>query len=187
MMSLVTGLTDQHLRIIPRFPEGYRTHYGILSHIAFCSHFACGHTSALTPLPAGLALFAFRALPAGTLAGSQSSVQTGSMIVMPTAGTEEEVAQLPRPLTHCTASLLCSREEGRVQVSCGMLARRSSVVESYQALHGHRRKRLPSAGQIHAGTVLGTADSRVNNYRQSPCTHKVSIYLTGTGLCHFRL
>lgn len=75
MISFVTRLTDQHLRIIPRFP-------------------------------AGLALFAFRALPASTLAGSQSSVQTGSMIVMPTTGTEEEVAQLSRPLTHCTASLL---------------------------------------------------------------------------------
>lgn len=75
MISFVTCLTDQHLRIITRFP-------------------------------AGLALFAFRALPASTLAGSQSSVQTGSMIVMPTASAEEEVIELPRPLTHCTASLL---------------------------------------------------------------------------------
>lgn len=28
------------------------------------------------------------------------------MIVMPTAGTEEQVTQLPWPLTYCTASLL---------------------------------------------------------------------------------
>lgn len=117
MISFVTRLTDQHLRIIPRFPEGQRTHDGILPSLVFCSHFACGCTSALTPLPAGLALFAFRALPASTLAGSQSSVQTGSMIVMPTTGTEEEVAQLSRPLTHCTASLLCSRKEETEQVS----------------------------------------------------------------------
>lgn len=83
---------------------------GILPSLVFCSHFAYSYTSAFTPLPAGLALFAFRALPASTLAGSQSSVQTGSMIVMPTAGTEEEVTQLPWPLTHCTVSLLCSRK-----------------------------------------------------------------------------
>lgn len=75
MVSFVTRLTDQHLRVIPRFP-------------------------------AGLAHFAFRALPASTLAGSQSSVQAGPVIVMPTAGTEEQVTQFPWPLTYCTTSLL---------------------------------------------------------------------------------
>lgn len=75
MVSFVTRLTDQHLRVIPRFP-------------------------------AGLAHFAFRALPASTLAGSQSSIQAGPMIVMPTAGTEEQVKQFPRPLTDSTARLL---------------------------------------------------------------------------------
>lgn len=75
MVSFVTRLTDQHLRVIPRFP-------------------------------AGLAHFAFRALPASTLSGSQSSVQAGPMVVMPTAGTEEQVTQFPRPLTYCTTSLL---------------------------------------------------------------------------------
>lgn len=64
-------------------------------------------------LPAGLAHFALRALPASTLAGSQSSVQTGSMIVMPTAGTEEQVTQLTWPLTYCTAGVLCVGKEGQ--------------------------------------------------------------------------
>lgn len=120
MISFVTRLTDQHLRIITRFPEGHRTHYGILPSTISCSYFAYDYTSALTLLPAGLALFAFRALPASTLAGSQSSVQTGSMIVMPTASAEEEITELPRPLTHCTASLLCNRKKKTVQVSFGV-------------------------------------------------------------------
>lgn len=75
MVSFVTRLTDQHLRVIPRFP-------------------------------AGLAHFAFRALPASTLAGGKSSVQAGPVIVMPTTGTEEQVTQLPWPLAYCTTSLL---------------------------------------------------------------------------------
>lgn len=75
MVSFVTCLADQHLRVITRFP-------------------------------AGLAHFAFRALPASTLAGSQSSVQASPVIVMPTAGTEEQVTQFPWPLTHRTTSFL---------------------------------------------------------------------------------
>lgn len=75
MVSFVTCLTDQHLRVIPGFP-------------------------------AGLAHFALRALPASTLAGSQSSIQTGPVIVMPTAGAEEQVTQFPWPLTYCTTSFL---------------------------------------------------------------------------------
>lgn len=75
MVSFVTRLTDQHLRVIPGFP-------------------------------AGLAHFALGALPASTLAGRQGSVQAGPVIVMPTAGTEEQVTQFPWPLTYCTASLL---------------------------------------------------------------------------------
>lgn len=84
-------------------------------------------------LPAGLALFAFRALPASTLAGSQSSVQTGSMIVMPTASAEEEVTELPRPLTHCTASLLCNRKKKTVQVSFGVPIPLNTVKYNYHA------------------------------------------------------
>lgn len=113
MTPFVTRLADQHFRIVPRFPEGHRTHHSILPSLVFCPNFADGSTSALIFLPAGLAHFAFRTLPASTLAGSQSSVQTGSMIVMPTAGTEEQVTQFPRPLTHCTASLICERREGQ--------------------------------------------------------------------------
>lgn len=130
MISFVTRLTDQHFRIIPRFPKEQRTHCRILPSLIFCPNFANGYTSSLTLLPAGLAHFALRALPTGTLAGSQSSVQTGSMIVMPTAGTEEQVTQLPWPLTYCTASLLCRKKGNKVQVSCGELILLNTVMQN---------------------------------------------------------
>lgn len=149
MVPFVTRLTDQHFRIIPRFPKRHRTHCWILPSLIFYPNFAYGYTLALTLLPAGLAHFAFRALPTGTLASSQSSVQTGSMIVMPTAGTEEQVTQLPWPLTHCTASLLFNRKEGKCW----------SVMESscYSG-QSHRANRY---------TSLGTADTGVSTDRQT--------------------
>ena len=77
-----------------------------------------------------MAHFAFRALPASTLAGSQSSVQTGPVIVMPTAGTEEQVTQFPWPLTYCTASLLCGRKGRMTQVSYGFRIGLSTVLST---------------------------------------------------------
>lgn len=148
MIPFVTRLTDQHFRIVPRFPKGHRTHCWIPPSLIFYPNFAYGYILALTLLPAGLAHFAFRTLPTSTLAGSQSSVQTGSMIVMPTAGTEEQVTQLPWPLTHCTASLLCSRKEAKCRsvMECSRYSRQS-----------HRANRY---------TILGTADTRVSTERQ---------------------
>lgn len=114
------------------------------------------HTAIL--LPACLAHFAFRALPTGTLSGSQSSVQTGSMVVMSTAGTEEQVTQLPWPLTYCTASLLCRRKGRGVQISYG-------TMQSWYAYYSRLCRYQSICIQAH---------------RQSPCTRKVVIYFTGT-------
>lgn len=132
MVSFVTCLTDQHLRVIPRFPAGTQgTEQGHSS-----PHFQpepALHLRLLSCplfLPAGLAHFAFRALPASTLAGGKSSVQAGPVIVMPTTGTEEQVTQLPWPLAYCTTSLLYGGKRQRTRVSYGFLAGLSTVLST---------------------------------------------------------
>lgn len=105
------------LESFPGFLRGHGAHHRVLP--TFIFHPKLCFPLALPFLPAGLAHFAFRALPASTLAGSQSSVQAGPMIVMPTAGTEEQVKQFPRPLTDSTARLLCrgrAHSTGHLQV-----------------------------------------------------------------------
>lgn len=97
------------LESFPGFLQRHEGHFRVL--LAFMAKTTCCCTQvsplALVFLPAGLAHFAFRALPARTLAGRQSNVEAGPMVVMPTAGTEQQVTQLPWPLTDSTASLLC--------------------------------------------------------------------------------
>lgn len=95
------------LESFPGFLQGDRAHNRVLPALIFNPNlrFVKGFPPALPFLPARLAHFAFRTLPASTLSGSQSSVQAGPVIVMATAGTEEQVTQFPRPLTYCTTNL----------------------------------------------------------------------------------